>query len=131
MNTAPSAALDLAPFLTWIIAAMTVVNFIVLMKNLLSAGEKKLEERVGKVEAKLIEHDRRIQTIEGDMKHLPDRETTHRIEMTMLTIIGRLDAQDATLDGRFSAMDERLRPIQAIGERLQDALIEQAKKSAA
>lgn len=131
MTTPPSAALDLAPILAWIIAAMTVVNFIVLMKNLLSAGEKKLEERVGKVETKLIEHDRRIQTIEGDMKHLPDRETTHRIEMTMLTIIGRLDAQDATLDGRFSAMDERLRPIQAIGERLQDALIEQAKKSAA
>lgn len=131
MTSPTSAALDIAPFVAWIIAAMTVINFIVLMKNLLSAGEKKLEERVGKIENKLIDHDRRIQTVESDMKHLPDRETTHRIEMTMLTIVGRLDAQDATLDGRFSAMDERLRPIQAIGERLQDVLIEQAKKGAA
>ena len=130
MNTT-SAALDLAPILAWIIAAMTIVNFIVLMKNLLSAGEKKLEERVTKVEGKAIEHDRRIQTLESDMKHLPDRETTHRIELTMLTIVGRLDAQDATLEGRFKAMDERLKPIQAIGERLQDVLIKQAEKNAA
>lgn len=131
MNTASTSVLDIAPILAWIIAAMTIVNFIVLMKNLLSAGEKKLEEKVAKLESKAIEHDRRVQTIEGDMKHLPNQETMHSIELTMLKIVGRLDKQDATLDGRFSAMDERLRPIQAIGERLQDVLIQQAKKSAA
>lgn len=124
----PTAPLDIAPILAWIIAAMTVVNFVVLMKNLLSAGEKKLEERLSKVESKLVEHDRRVQTVEGDMKHLPKQETMHGIEMTMLKIISRLDKQDATLEGRFSAMDERLRPIQAIGERLQDALMEQVRK---
>ncbi|MGO8330504.1 DUF2730 family protein, partial [Rhizobium ruizarguesonis] len=53
---------------------------------------------------KLIEHDRRVQMLESDMKHLPARDTTHRIETTMAQIIGRLAAQDATLAGRFSAM---------------------------
>jgi hypothetical protein len=129
MNETSKAALDLAPVLAWIIAAMTIVNFIVLMKNLLSAGEKKLEERVAKVEGKAIEHDRRIQSVEGDMKHLPNQETMHSIELTMLKIVGRLDKQDATLEGRFSAMDERLKPIQAIGERLNDVLVDQMKRA--
>ncbi|WP_455270319.1 DUF2730 family protein [Rhizobium herbae] len=129
MNTASTSVLDIAPILAWIIAAMTIVNFIVLMKNLLSAGEKKLEERVAKVEGKAIEHDRRIQSVEGDMKHLPNQETMHSIELTMLKIVGRLDKQDATLEGRFSAMDERLKPIQAIGERLNDVLVDQMKRA--
>lgn len=128
MNTS-ATTLDLAPVLAWIIASMTVLNFAILIKGLLSAGEKKLEERIGKLEATAKNQDRRVQTIESDMKHLPDKETTHRIEMTMLTIVGRLDKQDATLEGRFGSMDEKLKPIQAIGERLNDVLIDQMKKA--
>jgi len=128
MNTS-SAALDVAPLISWIVAAMTILNFFILLKGIISSGEKKLEDRLVKAESKLIDHDRRIQTVEGDMKHLPDKETTHRIEMTMITIVGRLDKQDATLDGRFSAMDAQLKPIQAIGERLNDVLVDQMKKA--
>ncbi|CDZ61423.1 Kinesin protein [Neorhizobium galegae bv. orientalis] len=106
------------------------INLFTAVRTMLSAGEKKLDERVTKAETKLVDHDRRIQAIESDMKHLPDRETTHRIEMTMSEIMRRLEVQDATLSGRFEAMDERLKPIQAIGERLQDALIEQARNAA-
>ncbi len=130
MNSANTVALDLAPLMSWIVAAMTVINFLILLKGLITSGEKKLEDRVLKVEAKLIEHDRRIQKMESDIGHMPDRETTHRIELTMVQIVARLDTQDANLSGRFSAMEERLKPIQAIGERLQDVLIEQAKSAA-
>ncbi|WP_246721468.1 Clp protease [Rhizobium leguminosarum] len=108
-----------------------------MVKSFFSSGEKQLADRIAKVdgeteanEKKLTEHDRRIQAIESEIKHMPDRETTHRIEMTMTTIMGRLDAQDAVLAGRFEALDERLKPIQAIGERLQDVLVEQAKRVA-
>ncbi|CDZ32200.1 Kinesin protein [Neorhizobium galegae bv. officinalis] len=122
--------MEISVLLPWVSGAISVITLLTLLKNMLSSGEKKLEERATKVENKLVEHDRRIQAIESDLKHLPDRETTHRIEMTMAQIMGRLDAQDATLAGRFEAMDERLKPIQAIGERLQDALIEQARNAA-
>ncbi|WP_160009802.1 DUF2730 family protein [Rhizobium sp. 18055] len=109
---------------------LSSVNLFAAIRTILSAGEKKLDERLSKAESKLVEYDRRIQALENEIKHLPDRDTTHRIEMTMAQIMGRLDAQDATLAGRFSAMDERLKPIQAIGERLQDVLIEQARNAA-
>lgn len=110
---------------------LSSINLFAAIRTLLSAGEKKLDERLSKAESKMIEYDRRIQALENEVKHLPDRDTTHRIEMTMTQIMGRLDAQDAALAGRFSAMDERLKPIQAIGERLQDVLIEQARSNAA
>jgi flagellar capping protein FliD len=109
---------------------LSSVNLFAAVRTIMSAGEKKLDERLSKAESKLVEYDRRIQALENEIKHLPDRDTTHRIEMTMAQIMGRLDAQDATLAGRFSAMDERLKPIQAIGERLQDVLIEQARNAA-
>lgn len=119
----------MAPLMSWVVAIMTLINFAILLKGILSSGEKALEERAGKHETKLTDHDRRIQTIENDLKHLPDKETTHRIEMTMQAVLGRLDKQDATLEGRFSSMDERLKPIQAIGERLNDVLVDQMKKA--
>lgn len=109
---------------------LSSVNLFAAVRTILSAGEKKLDERLTKAESKLVEYDRRIQALENEVKHLPDRDTTHRIEMTMAQIMGRLDSQDATLAGRFAAMDERLKPIQAIGERLQDALLEQARNAA-
>ncbi|WP_421579108.1 DUF2730 family protein [Shinella sp. M31] len=121
---------DLATAAPIVAFVLSVIALGTQIKSILSSGEKKLEERVTKLETKLVEHDRRIQTLESDLKHLPDRDTTHRIEITMAQIMGRLDAQDATLAGRFEAMDERLKPIQAIGERLQDVLVDQARKVA-
>ena len=121
---------DMSLITACVALALTTLNLFLGIRSILSEGEKKLDQRLAKAESKLIEHDRRIQAVENEIKHLPDRDTTHRIEMTMAQIMGRLDAQDATLAGRFSAMDERLKPIQAIGERLQDVLIEQARNAA-
>ncbi|TBZ98253.1 DUF2730 family protein [Rhizobium leguminosarum bv. viciae] len=129
--------MDLKDIVLYVSLFLNTANAIALVKSFFSSGEKQLADKISKLESKtdanekkLTEHDRRVQMLESDMKHLPDRDTTHRIEMTMAQIMGRLDAQDATLAGRFSAMDERLKPIQAIGERLQDVLIEQARNAA-
>lgn len=119
--------LDLQPIIVWITAALTVINFITIVKNMLSSTSKENAVDIALHEKKLVEHDRRIQTVEGEMRHLPDRETTHRIEMTMMQVIGRLDKMETAMDGRFSSMDERLKPITAMSERMQDALIEGAK----
>jgi len=103
------------------------VNLIAAVRTMLSAGEKKLDERQGKSESKLVEHDRRIQAIEGDLKHLPDRNTTHRLELMMAEVVGRLNTMEKAQDGRFATMEEKLKPIQSVGERLEEVLMEQAK----
>ncbi|CAK7257536.1 MULTISPECIES: DUF2730 family protein [unclassified Shinella] len=109
--------MDLSILMPWIGAALSIIALGTQLKAIISSGERKLEERVTKVELKLVEHDRRIQTVESEMKHLPDRETAHNLQISMERIAGRLDT-----------MDERLRPIAATNHRLQEYLLEQAKK---
>ena len=78
--------------------------------------DKSFDERTTKVESKLVEHDRRIQTVEGEIKHLPTREAQHQIEIGLEKINGRLDT-----------LAESLKPIRANGEMLNDLLREQVK----
>lgn len=83
----------------------------------LAAIDKKLDERLTKAESKLIEYDRRIQSLEGEMKHLPTREAQHKLEVSMEKMSGRMDT-----------LVESLKPIAATSGRLQEFLLEQAQK---
>lgn len=109
--------MDFAVILPWVTGAISLITLATLIKNILSSGEKELQIKVEKAETKLIEHDRRIQTIEGEMKHLPDRDTQHRMELQL-----------AEMNGRFAALEEKLKPIAATSERLHELLMEQARR---
>lgn len=109
--------LDMTAIGVLISLALNSINLIANVRTMLSAGEKKLEEKLTKAESKLIEHDRRIQTVESEIKHLPDRASTHRMELAL-----------SDMNGRFSALEEKLKPIAATSERLHELLMEQAKR---
>ncbi|MFC3074677.1 DUF2730 domain-containing protein [Shinella pollutisoli] len=111
MNFDIATATPIVAFVLSLIALGTQV------RSILSSGEKKLDERLTKAESKLVEYDRRVQTLESEMRHMPDRDTAHRLELTMEKISGRLDT-----------LDERLKPIAATSGRLQEFLLEQAQK---
>ena len=102
---------------TFVSFVFSSLNLIVLIKSIMSAGEKKLDERLAKAESKLVEHDRRVQTVEGEMKHMPDRDMAHRLELAVEKMSGRLDT-----------MAETLKPIRSTSERMNELLVEQAKK---
>ncbi len=108
---------DLATAAPIVAFILSVIALATQVKSILSSGEKKLDERLAKAEGKLVEYDRRIQNIEGEMRHMPDRDMAHRLELTMEKISGRLDT-----------LDERLKPIAATSGRLQEFLLEQAQK---
>lgn len=104
-------------------------------KGYFSSGEKKLAEDFKGLTRKLAElvttlnkdkdtsdrtltdHDRRIQAIESEIKHLPDRDATHRMELAL-----------SEMKGQFIALEEKLKPIAATSERLHELLMEQARK---
>lgn len=105
--------LDFAPYIS---LAISIITLGTLIKNNLTSGEKELVAKSVKTENKLVEYDRRIQALESELKHLPDRDTTHRLEISLMEIAGRLNT-----------LDERLKPIAATSGRLQEFLLEQAK----
>ncbi|MDG3580401.1 DUF2730 family protein [Rhizobium sp. YJ-22] len=120
--------MDLAIIMPWITAALSIIAFLTAIKNLLGSPakenadkiakvEQRHDERAAKVESKLIEHDRRIQSVENEMKHLPDREMAHRLELAVEKMNGRLDT-----------MTETLKPIRETTDRMNELLLEQAKR---
>lgn len=52
--------------------------------------------------------------LENELLHLPDREQTHRLELSI-----------AELKGHITGLDERLKPVAAISDRLQEFLLNQ------
>jgi hypothetical protein len=94
----------------------------------LTRSGKEAGEKVVKLEAQLraefCDHaakiDRiedRVSRIEGELRHLPDRATVHRMELSL-----------TEMRGDMKALAERLTPVSAISERLQEFLLEQAKE---
>lgn len=82
--------MDLSIIMPWIGAALSIIALGTQLKAIISSGERKLEERVSKVEVKLIEHDRRVQAVENEMKHLPDRETVHKLQIDLTEMKGQM-----------------------------------------
>jgi len=58
----------------------------------------------------------RVSKIEGEISHLPDKDTAHRMEIAI-----------ARLEGRLEIMDERLKPVAAMATRMQDYLMESGR----
>ena len=114
-----------AEILLYLNTAVASVALLGHAKGYFSSGEKAiakaltdLGELYGRHEEKLKEHDRRIQSVEGELKHLPTREAQHQIEISLEKISGRLDT-----------LAESLKPIKANGEMLHDLLREQVKNA--
>lgn len=64
---------------------------------------------VGKVD--LVEH--RVTVVENDLKHLPDQKTVNKLE----GMIG-------TLSKDVGMLSERIKPIAAMADRIQEAIVE-------
>lgn len=102
--------MDFAPFVPWLSAAALIISIGMSIATMLTSGAKANA-------TKLTDHDRRIQALESDLKHLPDREQAHRMELAIEKLSGRVDT-----------LSKSIEPIAAISERWQELILEQAKK---
>jgi chromosome segregation ATPase len=130
------AQMTTAEIAVYVSLALGVIAIFGHVKVWMNSGEKELTKDVTAIKTdhatdfaaikaetdehkrKLIEHDRRIQSIESDMKHLPDRESQHRLELALEKVNGRLDT-----------LNETLKPIKANGEAMNELLLERAKQT--
>jgi hypothetical protein len=65
------------------------------VKTWMSSGEKRLTEKVAALdgdavaaEKKLTEHDRRIQSLEDEIKHLPNKDAVHHLQIDLTELKG-------------------------------------------
>lgn len=103
----------------WVITILTAASLLLGIANTiwtwLSKGGAAISAKLKQMEEKLIGHDRRIQTIEGELKHLPNKEDVHELRLLVTEIKGQLNTADAEL----AAVTRTVRRIEdhLLGER--------------
>lgn len=120
--------MDIGPVLIWVAALSALLSFATTIWNMLNAGAKKnaarLDELFDKVseisdsfQSKTAEMDRHLQRHDDRLSVMPSIEMMHRLEMA----IGRLE-------GDLGKIDERLKPVASIAERMQELLLAQSQR---
>lgn len=81
-----------------------------------AALELKLAAAIKERDTKIDLVEDRISRVEGELKGVPDRDSVHKMQIEMVAMRGSIDV-----------LTERLKPLAAISDRLQQFLIEQSK----
>lgn len=79
-----------AEILPYISLALGLIALLGHAKGYFSSGEKTNSSRLEKVETKLVDHDRRIQGVENELKHLPDKDTVNKLQVDMTDLKGQI-----------------------------------------
>lgn len=120
--------MDIAPVMNWLGVLMAFLAFGTSIWSIFSAPARKVAERQTAFEtqfgAQIVALQHTASATSGALDRLRDRvdglpnaEMMHRLELSL-----------ARMEGHIDRLDERLKPVAAIAERMQDLLIEQGQK---
>ena len=79
-----------------------------------TAGSSGNARQIEELFKRMAEVERRAEKAESDIRHMPDRDMVQRMEITL-----------TEMRGQMSVLSERLVPVAAISERLQEFLLDQ------
>lgn len=101
----------------WVGLIAVLISIGVAIHSFMTSGSKANSGKIASLTKEKDELERRVQSLEDEVKHLPSKETAHQLQLGMEKMNGRLDT-----------LDERLKPIGSISNRLQEFLLIQATK---
>lgn len=108
--------MDLAAIMPWVGAALSIIALLTQLKNMLTADERKLDARLSQAEKTLIDHDRRIQSAETELQHLPNKDTVMDLKLAL-----------AELKGTVATLGESVGSISRTVHRIDDYLRNEGK----
>ena len=101
----------------WALAVLTFTNLGATLWNILSGPSKRNAAELKAHSDELITLGRRVSSLEDAGKDAPKQKDFHELEMTM-----------TELRGAMNVLTERLKPLEAVTERMQAWAMEQGKK---
>lgn len=108
--------LNISPIIVWVIALSQLLTFGLTVWGLISSGSKANARTLQLHGETLNALDNRMSALEHSMRDGPSRRDFHDLDVRMTRLQGSLDV-----------VSERLKPVEAISDRLQEVLIEQRK----
>lgn len=106
--------MDLQLFVPWLGGLVGLAS---LFYTIVSNRGKAAEARVTMLETRIALQERLMTEVKGELEHVPGKDSAHRLEMSVERI-----------EGSFRVLEERLKPMASTVERLQEFLLEQAKR---
>lgn len=76
---------------------------------------KESSTRIGVVAGKVELVEDRVAAVEGELRHLPDKDVTHRIELAL-----------SDMKAEMRGLSEGVKPLKGMVERVHEALVEKA-----
>lgn len=103
----------------WISAIVAALALIIAIRGNnrkeVEARNEQIDKKISEVKTHAFRLEERVQKIETEINHLPDKDTTHRLELAL-----------AKVEGQMATMNEAIKPIAAISNRFQEYLLHEA-----
>lgn len=107
-------ALTLSPVIAWVGALSLLLNFALTLWGLLNSGARQNRVKLDELDARLGRHETRLGGVEQTLRSLPSTGDLHKIELAL-----------SRMEGELGIMGQRLQPVAAIAERMQELLLQQ------
>jgi hypothetical protein len=108
--------LSLAPLIVWAAGISTLISLGTTLWHMMTSGARTNSRLIAEHAHRLELLERKTERHDDHIERMPSHQTIHRLELTL-----------ARLAGDLGKIDERLKPVASIAERLQEMMIEQAK----
>lgn len=112
-----TSILDISPLVIWVIALSQLLTFGLTVWGLVSSGSRANAQTLEQHGTLLHDLTTRVTAIEHTTREGPTTKDLHALSERM-----------TNLGGAISVLTERLKPIEAINERMQDILLEQGRR---
>lgn len=110
------APMDIAPLIIWAAGITTLLNLVNMLWTVFSGPARKLS-------LKADEAERRLAKVEHDFHRLRDRID----QMPNSASIQHLELSLARMEGNINVLSERLIPVAAIADKMQELMLHQGK----
>ncbi len=97
--------MPLTQIIQYLTLALSIIALLGHLKTFTSSGEKALEKRIDGLEKEKVpalektsvNHDRRIQRVEDELKHLPDKDTVVELRLALTELKGTVNTLGETV----------------------------------
>jgi hypothetical protein len=82
-RTAEKGLMDLAPILPWLGGIALILSLGNTIITFLTSGSTANADAISKLSTRVGDTETRLQNVESELKHLPDQQAVHRLELTL------------------------------------------------
>lgn len=100
--------MDISTVKDWVATVAAILGFMLSIYAVLTKSSQANTDKIVKIDERLDDHSERLQKVEGDIKHLPDTDAVHSMQLSMKD----MQIEMATMAAEAQASNRTLRRME-------------------